>query len=351
MGLFSKGRGVVGLDIGSSSVKLVELKPGRKKGYQLVSLGMATVPPDSIVDGALMNATTVGDAIRGIISAAKLRTKECAISVAGHSVIVKKINLPTMTSEELEESIQWEAEQYIPFDINDVNVDFQILGSAAEEGQMSVLLVAAKKDMINDYITMVRETGLNPVVVDIDAFAIENMFEVNYPITQGEVVALVNMGASVININVLKGGVTAFTRDVSAGGHQYTEEIQKAMNVNYDEAEKMKIGAKEAIPPELSGIFSSVSENIASEIQRSLDFFSATAGEDKIVKIFLSGGCAKTPGLDGAISQKANTPVEIVNSFNNIEFSPRTFEPEYIADISPASAVAVGLALRMPGDK
>ncbi len=351
MGLFSKAGGVLGLDIGSSSVKLVELKPGRKKGFQLVNLGVASIPPDTIVDGALMNASVVGDAIRNILSGVKVKTKECAIAVAGHSVIVKKINLPTMSAEELEESIQWEAEQYIPFDINDVNIDFQILGAAAEEGQMSVLLVAAKKDMINDYITMVKETGLNPVVVDVNAFAVENMYEVNYPITEGEVVALANIGASVINMNVLKGGVTAFTRDVSAGGSQYTEEIQKTLNVSYDEAEKMKIGAKEAVPPELSGIFSSVSESIATEIQRSLDFFSATAGEDKIVKAFISGGCAKVPGLDKVISQKANVPVEVVNSFNNIEFSPRTFDPEYIADISPAAAVAVGLALRRPGDK
>lgn len=351
MGLFSSGRGVLGVDIGSSSVKIVELKPGRKKGYQLVGLGMATIPPDSIVDGALMNASVVGDAVRSILSSAKMKTKECAIAVAGHSVIVKKINLPTMSAEELEESIQWEAEQYIPFDINDVNVDFQILGAGPEEGQMGVLLVAAKKDMINDYLTMVRETGLAPVVVDVNAFAVENMYEVNYPLTEGEVVALVNIGASTININVLKGGVSAFTRDVSAGGNQYTEEIQKTLNVSYDEAEKMKIGAKEAVPPELSGIFSSVSDNISSEIQRSLDFYSATAGEEKIVKVFISGGCAKVSGLDKVIAGKANTPVEVLNSFNNIEYSPRSFDAEYIADVSPAAAVAVGLALRRPGDK
>ncbi len=351
MALFSRGRGVIGLDIGSSSVKLVELRPGRKKGYQLVNFGMASIPPDSIVDGAVMNGSVVGDAIRSILSSSKVKTKDCAISVSGHSVIVKKINLPTMSSEELEESIQWEAEQYIPFDIKDVNIDFQILGSAAEEGQMSVLLVAAKKDMINDYVTMVKETGLMPVVVDVAAFAVENMYETNYSIAEGEIVGLVNIGASVININVLKAGVTAFTRDVSAGGNQYTEEIQKTLNVSYDEAEKMKIGAKEAVPPELAGIFSSISENLTSEIQRSLEFFSATAGEEKIAKIFISGGCSKVPGLDKAIAQKSNTPVEIVNSFANIEINPRSFDQAYIEDISPAAAVAVGLALRRPGDK
>lgn len=356
MALLFKSKGTVGLDIGSSSVKLIELKPGKRKGYQLVNLGVASLPPEAIVDGALMNSSVVVEAIRSILGSLKLKTRDVATSISGHSVIIKKINLPVMTSEELEESIQWEAEQYIPFDINDVNIDFQILGTEeSEAGQMGVLLVAAKKDMINDYTTVIQEAGLNPVVIDVDAFAVENMYEANYSLQPGEIIALVNLGASIININILKGGVPTFTRDISAGGSQYNEEIQKSLNISFEEAERMKVAGKAEedmpLPQEISGIVESVSDSLSSEVQRSLDFFSATATEDKISKVILCGGCARTVGLDRAISEKSGYPVEVANPFNNIEVSPRAFDADYIANIAPATGVAVGLALRWSGDK
>lgn len=356
MALLFKSKGTVGLDIGSSTVKLIELKPGKRKGYQLVNLGVASLPPEAIVDGALMNSSVVVEAIRSILGSLKLKTRDVATSISGHSVIIKKINLPVMTSEELEESIQWEAEQYIPFDINDVNIDFQIVGTEeSEAGQMGVLLVAAKKDMINDYTTVIQEAGLNPVVIDVDAFAVENMYEANYSLQPGEIIALVNLGASIININILKGGFPTFTRDISAGGTQYNEEIQKSLNISFEEAERMKMAGKAEedmpLPQEISGIVESVSDSLSSEVQRSLDFFSATATEDKINKVILCGGCARTVGLDRAIAEKSGYPVEVANPFNNIEVSPRAFDADYIANIAPATGVAVGLALRWSGDK
>jgi type IV pilus assembly protein PilM len=243
-------------------VKLIQLKEQRRRGqvgYALQSFGMKPLPPEAIVDGALMNSTAIVQAMQELISELRVKQKEVAIGVSGHSVIIKKISMPRMTQEELEESIQWEAEQYIPFDVKDVNIDTQILNPDANDatGQMDVLLVAAKKDMINDYTTVVSEAGLTPVVVDVDAFAVQNMFGANYDLPDKETVVLINAGASVVNINILTNGYTVFTRDVTIGGNQFTEEIQKQLNVSYEEAEALKIGGgrgdADAVPRRRSG--------------------------------------------------------------------------------------------------
>src|SRR5947209_13293081 len=244
----AKSKLSLGLDIGSSSVKLVQLKEA-KRGCVLDAFGVAPLPPEAIVAGALMNSTAIVEAIRQLLGQFKLKNREVAIGVSGHSVIIKKISMPRMTREELEESIQWEAEQYIPFDVKDVNIDVQILspeGADPGTGQMDVLLVAAKKDMINDYTSVVAEAGLQPVVVDVDAFAVQNAFEVNYDLPRNETIVLVNAGASVVNINVLAKGLTTFTRDVTMGGNQFTEEIQKQLNVSYDEAAKLTVSGDQA---------------------------------------------------------------------------------------------------------
>ncbi|HLG18312.1 MAG TPA: type IV pilus assembly protein PilM [Bdellovibrionota bacterium] len=357
--MFSRNKSLVGLDIGSSAVKLVELKQ-TKKGLELLHFKMVPLPPEAIVDGAIMNSNAVVDAITELIGQEKLKRKDVAISVSGHSVIVKKIKLPQMTEQELEESIQWEAEQYIPFDITDVNLDVQILGNDEQDvGQMEVLLVAAKKDMINDHTAVVMEAGLQPLVLDVDAFCIENMFEANYGAPQ-ETVVLADIGASLININILRNGISTFTRDISMGGNQFTEEIQKQLNVSREEAESLKLGGElggptetteAVIPQEVGGIIRSVSETMAAEIQRSLDFFAATAADDKIAKIYLTGGSSKVPGLPAIIEQKVGIPVEIANPFHAVQINEKNFNVEHITDVAPAAAVAVGLALRRVGDK
>jgi len=353
-----KGKNLLGLNIGSSSVKIAELKP-TKKGFQLINFGKISLPSEAIVDGALMNASAIVDAITELANSRKIKIKDVATSISGHSVIIKKISLPTMSAEELEESIGWEAEQYIPFDINDVNVDVQILGGQGDEsGQMDVLLVAAKKDMINDYTSVIKEAGFNPCVVDVDAFAIQNMFEINYDLVPGETLVLCDIGASNININVLKNGTTAFTRDIAIGGNQYTEEIQKQINVSYEEAEALKIGgdvggadSEAVVPQEVEGIISSVSANLANDIQRSLDFYSATSTEDQISKIYICGGSSKVPGLSKVIEEKVGIPVEILDPFRRIEASEKNFDPAYLRQEAPGAAVAIGLALRKLGDK
>ncbi|MBX2811172.1 MAG: pilus assembly protein PilM [Myxococcales bacterium] len=353
----AKGKLTVGLDIGSGSIKLTHLKTTRGGNYQLQAFGMVQLPPEAIVDGALMNSTAVVDGIQELFASQKLKAKDVATSVSGHSVIIKKINLPQMTPEELDESIQWEAEQYIPFDINDVNIDVQILNSeSTQAGQMDVLLVAAKKDMVNDYTEVIASAGLNPVVVDIDAFAVQNQFEINYEVSRSETVVLVNVGASVTNINVIANSVSTFTRDISIGGGQFTDAVQKSLNVSYDEAEALKLGggnndADAVVPREVERVLHTESETIANEIQRSLDFYAATSADSHIARIFLSGGSAKIPALVKTIEGRTGVPVEIINPFRNIDIGNGRFDTEYLQQIAPMAAVSVGLALRYPGDK
>ncbi len=356
LSFLSKNKNAIALDLGSSYVKVLEVTQVRNR-LTATAFGVQKLPPEAIVDGALMNSNVIVETIRELISRHRIRTKDVVTSVSGHSVIIKKITLPSMTKEELAESIQWEAEQYIPFNIEDVNIDAQILSEVQDEsGQMEVLLVAAKKELINDYTSILSEAGLTPVVIDVDAFAVQNMFELNYEINEAETVVLVNIGASIININVLKNGTTAFTRDISLGGNQFTEEIQKHLNVSYEEAEALKIGgeimgdSQSVVPQEVENIIASVSENVATEIQRSLDFYSATSTEDHIARLYLSGGSAKVPGLTRMIEQRTGIPVEIVNPFRQIEVPERILKPAYLEQIAPMAAVAVGLSLRRAGD-
>ena len=351
--LWSKKKGIIGLDIGSSSIKLVELNEG-KNGFKLQNLAISPLPPEAIVDGSLMDSVTIIDTIRELAANTKTKTKDVVISISGHSVIVKKINLPFMTEAELEESIQWEAERYIPFDINDVNIDFQILGSGPENPEvMDVILVAAKKDIINDYISVIIESGLNPVIIDVDAFALENMLAINYEIEKEEIIAIANVGASTTNINIIKDNVSAFTRDIFKGGNQVTEEIQRQLHIDYEEAEKIKVGSKVDTTSQatIQDVLKTASESLAMEIGSSLDFFQSTTTYEKINKFYLSGGGSKVKDFDLILQQQIGIPVEIVNPFKKIEYSGKNFDIEYLREIGPIMAVGVGLSTRKVGDK
>jgi type IV pilus assembly protein PilM len=349
---FGKKKDIIGLDIGSSSIKAVELHESNR-GFRLVHCAMAPIPPEAIVDGSLMDSVVIVDTIHDLIKSFKIKTKEVVTSVSGHSVIVKKTSLPIMTEDELGESIQWEAERYIPFDASDVNIDFQILGANEENSElMDVVLVAAKKDIINDYLSVLLEAGLNPVIVDIDAFALENMFQANYPMKGGELVGLVDIGANVMNINIVRDGISAFTRDVFKGGSSITEEIQKHFHVDYEEAEALKVGSKidDNKQKAIDNILKTASDEFGSEVAQSLDYFQKTSNQN-IDKFLISGGCAKIKGLGKAIETQINVPVEIVDPFQNIELTKRDLTLDYITDISPMMAVGVGLALRRVGDR
>jgi type IV pilus assembly protein PilM len=313
---------------------------------------MVPLPAEVIVEGAVMDANRVSEAIKELLVAQKIKTKEVVLSVSGSSVIIKRISIADMTDEELTESIKWEAEQYIPFSIDDVNVDFQKLGPGAAEGQADVLLVAVKKDKINDYVNLVKDAGLEPVVVDVDAFALANMCELNYEVEAG-ITALLNIGASVMNINILRDGVSIFTRDITVGGNRYTEALQRDAGLSYEDAEKIKRGetVDGADRDQLNGIIEAVTEDIVGEIQRSFDFFRSTTGSDKVSRVLLSGGCAKISQFTRVLSERLEIPVDIINPFKNIKVDPKFFDAGFISDAAPLAAIAVGLAMRRPSDR
>jgi type IV pilus assembly protein PilM len=353
--MFQRAQAVVGLDIGSSAIKLLQLK-ATKKGYVLEKFGIKTIDPELIVDGAVMDAGRVVDALKDLLREQGVKVKDVVISVSGHSVIVKKINVPPMTEEELDESIKWEAEQYIPFDVNDVNLDFHILPTAdAADGKdtMTVILAAVKKDRLSEYTSLVTEAGLNPVVVDVDAFTLENVYGDAYGTMGSEVVALVNIGASVMNIHIVKGGNFSFTRDISTGGNRYTETIQRDLNVSYEAAERAKRGETvDGVNPDaVAEVISTMNGELAAEIGRSFDYFRSTSTQETIDRVLLSGGTAKLGGLAPFLSERLGVPVELMDPFRHIKINPKTVDPEMIAEVGPQASVVVGLATRRPGDR
>ena len=353
--MFRRAKTLVGLDIGSSAVKAVELKASGKT-YKVTAFGAESVPPDSIVDGAIIDGAAVADAIRRLFESRKIQTSDVAASLSGNAVIVKKITLPIMTEAELTESIYWEAEQYIPFDIQDVNLDYQILDAGdalAGKSTMDVLLVAAKKEKIADYTGVIAQAGRSAVVVDVDAFALQNAFEANYGIEPGQVVVLLNAGASATNINILQGDQSVFTRDISIGGNAYTEALQKELNLPYEQADQLKRGEpldgvtfEDARP-----VLRAVSENVMLEIQKTFDFFKATASSDRIDRIVVSGGASRAEAFLEILSERFEAPVELFDPFKRVVFDAKRFQVDDVDEVARTAAVAVGLGLRRVADR
>lgn len=352
--MFGRRKGLVGLDIGSSAVKAVELASAGKS-YRVIAYASEAMAPDSIVDGAIIDGAGVADTIRRVFDRLGTKTKDVAASLAGNAVIVKKISLPQMTEAELAESIKWEAEQYIPFDIQDVHLDHQVVqggDAAAAPTSMDVLLVAAKKEKIADYTGVIAQAGRVPVVVDVDAFAIQNAFERNYDADPGTITALMNMGASTININIVTGPATIFTRDVPIGGNAYTEAIQREFNLTFDRAEQVKrgAGAGDERADDVDAVLRAVSDNVLLEIQRTFDFYRSTAASDRLDRVMLCGGAARVRGFADALADRFGLPVEPLDPFRRIAFDAPAFGVD-AAEVAPTAVVAVGLALRRAGDR
>jgi len=350
--LFSRAKGVVGLDIGSSAIKLVELKE-RKGSHQLQRVAVEALSPEAIVDGSIMDSSLVVDAINKLVSETKVKNVNFATSLSGHSVIIKKIQVPAMSVEELAESIQWEAEQYIPFDISDVRLDYVVLDDEGlAEGQMDVLLVAVKRDKVNDYMSVISQAGKTPSLVDVDAFAVQNCYEVNYDLDPLKVVALVNMGATVTNINILARGSSVFWRDISFGGNQFTESLQREYNLSFDQAEQLKRGATidRYGPDQAQPLLDGVSGEMASEIQKTFDFFAATSSEGSVDELVVSGGCALTTNLLQVLREKFGVPVELLDPFRRVQFKESDFDGEWLRSVSPMLSVTVGLGIRKVGE-
>ena len=345
-----KNKSIVGLDIGSSALKAVELKPGRN-GFELIHLAHQNLQSDTIVDGHIIDLNHVSDSINRIWAEQNLKTNLVATSISGHAVIVKKITLSAMPEEELDEQIHWEAEQYIPFDINDVNLYHEVVGYDASGQNMEVLLVACKRDKIAQFTQVISQAGKQPIIIDVDAFALQNAYEVNYHPTPDQTVALLDIGASVMTMNICRGTTSIFTRDISAGGNQYTDLLQKELNLTFEQAEALKRGV--AFDAQMSldqaePAINSVSEMLGLEIQRTLDFFRSTAVDSPAIdRMLISGGSSKVVHLTEYLSDKFQIPVERFDSFRSIRFDHKRIDDEYLREVSPNMAVAVGLAVRV----
>lgn len=337
---------VVGVDIGSFSVKVCELAKSGEK-YKLLKLGSAKLPDGAVEDGVLQDPDAVGKVIATLVKNLKIKNKKVAISISGYSVIVKKINLAVMSQEELEKHIQSEAEQYIPFDIDDVFLDFQDLQTnIGEEDRTDVMLVAAKKDVVNAYLDMLAKIKLKAVVVDVDAFALENSFE--NIMKAEENVALIDIGASKMSINIIAHGTSILARDVVMGSRQITELIQGQFDLGYDEAEAMKVGSvmpgdkKEAIDE----IFTNSCTPWILEVKKALDFYASSYPDDAIGRLVLSGGGAKIKGLDQFLMEETGIQTELFDPFVNSEINTEKIDTQYLKNIGPEMAISSGLATR-----
>jgi type IV pilus assembly protein PilM len=344
---FGAAKTIVGLDIGSSSIKAVELRK-TKGDVEVAHIGIEPLASDIVVDSMIVDSGSVSSAIAKIFTDNGIKAKAVATSVSGHSVIVKKIAMQTMTDQELSDNIQAEAAQHIPFDIADVNIDYQVLSEDLTGPQMDVLLVAVKKDKILNYTNVLSLAGKAPAIVDIDAFALQNCYEFNYDPAPSSTVALLNLGASVMNINIVKGTTPLFTRDVSVGGNQYTDSLQKELDLSFDDAESLKLGERVGTVSEDAKlpILQQVTEIIVLEIQKTFDFFRATAAGEHIERIYVAGGSSKVPGLVEALRQEFSLPVELLNPFQKVGYASGSPAASVIEKNAGQLAVAVGLALR-----
>ncbi len=347
--LFGKKKSVAGLDVGSSSIKMVELQ-GKMNNLNLVSLGFENLPDDTIVDGQIMELNVVSDVIQNICKNHNITANQVVTGVSGHSVIIKNIILPSMGAEELEESIDWHAEEHIPYDLSDVSLDYQVTAEDAEVTQ--VLIAACKRERIDNIKQAIQLAGKQPVIIDVDTFALQNCYEVNYQPDDSQVVTLLNIGASTMNVNIVQGTRSLFTRDITVGGSQFTDVLQRSLGLSFQQAEAVKRGVAEASEgieeTAIEPLMDNVTDLVAMEIQKTFDFYRATTDDSEMVvqKILLSGGGSKLNGLAEDLSVKLELPVEVLDPFRNIKVDTRKFDPDYLSEIMPEMAVAVGLAVR-----
>ena len=347
MGWFGRKKEIFGLDIGSSAVKVVHLE-GFGRDFELEAHSIVPLPPEAIAEGIIKDPPVVVSAIKEAVAKAGIKARDATISVSGREVIVKKVLLPKATPKEIADAIQLEAEHHIPFAIDEVFLDYQVVGET--QTNMDLILVAVKKSKVTEYFAVAEEAGVNPVIVDLDGFALQNQYELNAGDTGSDAVALIDIGASVMKTNVVRGGVSIFARDIPFGGHNYTQAIAQRLNLPFEKAEAAKLGQASGINrDEVIPALEAVSRELSLEVQRTFDYFASTAESERIGKIVLSGGCARLPGLDEFLSSSWGIPVELVRPFQKIKFD-RARGAE-LAAAGPVLAVAVGLAMRRPRDK
>jgi type IV pilus assembly protein PilM len=344
--IFRKQSESFGLDIGSSAVKVVQIREAGG-ARTLSGFGMVPLPNETITDGAINDPATVADAIKEAVAKAGVKG-DAVISICGRELIIKKIQIPEVPAKEIDDVVRLEAEHHIPFAIDEVFLDHHTIGK--QNGQLDLILVAVKKAKVTDYMTVVEQAGLSPSIVDVDGFALGNQFEANFPGEDDEAVALIDIGASIMKTNVLRAGATIFARDIPFGGNNYTQAIAQRLGISFEQAEAAKLGKDVGVKWEtLVPALEAVSRDLSLEVQRTFDYFASTAESERIGKIVLAGGCAQLPGLNEYLSSNWGIPVELARPLERIEVAPAYVEE--VNALTPALAVAVGLALRRPGDK
>ena len=349
--LFGKKNSLVGLDIGSHSVKVVELEAQPNKSYKLTNWGVSQPLAEAIVDGEIMDRQLVTDAITNLLESRGIKARSVVAAVSGRAVIVKKIIMNKLSADDAQQAIYWEAEQHVPYDINDVSLDFEILGTAPNDPkQMQVLLVAAKKDMVMSFSDLIREAGLTPTIVDVDSFAAQNAIEVNYDFAPEEVIAILNVGSEMTNINIIQAGVPYFTKDLQVGGNSFTEAVQRKFNLSQSEAAAAVRG--ESGPGlEVAPVIEQACDGVATALERAQAFL-RTAGEaGAISRIMLCGGSALTPGLPEFLGRRFGVPTEVVNPLQRVQYDPALFAGQDVMKVAPLLTVSIGLAMRRQGDK
>jgi type IV pilus assembly protein PilM len=344
---FAGGGGTcVGLSIGSSSIKLIELKKAGRN-WKLLHFGVVQLPADVIINREIVNQIAVVESIKTLVNQLKLKTKTVCTSLSGTSLIIKRMNLEIPNIRELQESVFWEAEQYLPFDVSEVVMDFQMI-SRSKENKTDVILVAVKKAVLETYMACVEDAGLKAKIVDVDFFALQNVFEANYPVNSAEAVAIVDLGASSLKLVVVHNGIPVYTKDSAVGGRMLTGEIQKSLDLSYADAETLKMGGGEGqvMPQEVSDLMHVMSENFAVEIKRALDFYNASSSGAPVSYVLLTGGSARIPDLSRVVEETVGLPAQLLNPFNSISYDPSIFTQDYLNAIAPMAAIPIGLALR-----
>ena len=349
--LFGKKQSLVGLDIGSHTIKAVELEPQSNKGYRLVNWGISAPLAEAIVDGEIMDRQLVTDAVTNLLESRGIRSRNVVAAVSGRAVIVKKITMNKLSAEDAQQAVYWEAEQHVPYDINDVSLDFEILGAAPNDPkQMQVLLVAAKKDMVMSFSDLIREAGLQPLIVDVDSFAAQNALAANYDFGAEEVIAILNIGAEITNINIMQAGVPYFTKDLQVGGNSFIESAQRKFNLSQSEAAAAVRGESgggvDVVP-----VVESACETLATALERAQAYL-RTAGEaGPVSRIMLCGGASLTPGVSEFLGRRFGVNAEISNPLARIGYDPALFAGQDVMKVAPLLTVGIGLALRRLGEK
>lgn len=347
--LMNRQKPMVGLDIGSSSIKVVQVE---RHGSEVLlkGFGSAELFPEAIVDGEIMDRQLVVETIQNLFESKRIKTRNVASAVSGRAVIVKKIQMDRMTPEDAREAINWEAEQHVPYDMNEVCLDFQILEGNSDPKHMDVLLVAAKREMLVAYSDLIREAGLNPVVLDVDAFAVQNVLSLNYDFAPEEVVAMVDIGSEISNINIVKNGVPLYTQDLSLGGANFVDAVQKTFNLSQAEAEAAVRGEEE-VEFDLNQVVREVAEELAMGIERSILYLQTSGETEQLSRILLTGGGVRVPGLVDYLNERHQAPVEIADPLRRVQYAPELFGDKRPEEVSPGLVVGLGLALRKVDDQ